>query len=112
MSRLNRIAMPLMAVAMMSSVPVAALAQNSLTRNYLDYTVSVQDMRSTAGGPEKVGYRDGLDAAQLDTLARRTVFYKKSHLYVHPPVKRAARVLYRLSFQAGYEAAMAEGAAS
>jgi hypothetical protein len=91
MSRLNRIAMPLMAVAMMSSVPVAAPAQNSLTRNYLDYTVSVQDMRSTAGGPEKVGYRDGLDAAQLDTLARHGLLQEVSPVCSPAGETRSAR---------------------
>ena len=112
MNKVIRIATPLMAVAIMSSAPNMALAQNSQTGNNSANTVSVQDMRAPASGPEKQGYQDGMTAAKLDKIANRPISYKTSHLYVHPPVKGNDRDAYRSSFQAGYEAALAQKAAS
>ncbi|MGD0796619.1 MAG: hypothetical protein ABR910_02745 [Acidobacteriaceae bacterium] len=113
MSKITRIATPLMAVAMMTSVPFLALAQNSLTgSDNKANTVAVPDMRAQADGPQKQAYQDGVEAAKLDRLAKRPISYKTSHLYLHPPVKGDARDAYRTSFQAGYEAAVAQGAAS
>jgi len=113
MSKLTRFATPLMAVAIMSSVPFMALAQNSQTGNQTQ-TSAVQDWNTPPAGTEQAqqGYRDGIEAAKLDKLANRPVSFKVSHLYVHPPVKSDARDAYRSAFQAGYEAAVAHGATS
>jgi hypothetical protein len=109
MSKFTRIATPLMAVAIMTSVPFLALAQNSLTgSDNKANTVAVPQ----ADGPQKQGYQDGMEAAKLDKLAKRPISYKTSHLYVHPPVKNDVRDVYRSSFQAGYEAAVSQGASS
>jgi hypothetical protein len=112
MNKAIRIATPLMAVAIMSSAPFMTLAQSSQTGNNTANTVAVQDMRAPASGAEKLGYQDGMEAAKLDKVANRPISYKTSHLYLHPPVKAADRDAYRSSFQAGYEAAVAHGAAS
>jgi len=113
MNKLTRIATPLMAVAIMTSVPFLALAQNSLVgSDNKANTVAVPDMHALADGPQKQGYQDGMEAAKLDKLAKRPISYKTSHLYVHPPVKNDVRDVYRSSFQAGYEAVLSQGAAS
>ena len=113
MSKLTRFATPLIAVAIMSSVPFMTLAQSSPAGNQTQNNAT-QDWNTPPPGTEQAqqGFRDGIEAAKLDKLANRKVDAKASHLYVHPPVKRAARVLYGLSFQAGYEAALAKEAAS
>ena len=112
MSKLTRIATPLMAVAIMSSVPFMALAQNSQSGNQTQN--SVQDWNTPPAGTEQEqqGYRDGIQAAQLDKLANRKIDAKTSHLYVNPPVKKDARDAYRNAFENGYKAAVAHGAAS
>jgi hypothetical protein len=57
----------------------------------------------------QVAYRDGIESAQLDKVANRKIDAKSSHLYLHPPVKAAAKDEYRSSFVAGYEAAVKHG---
>jgi hypothetical protein len=113
MSKLTRIATPLIAVAIMSSVPFIALAQNSQAGNQTQNTAT-QDWNTPPAGTEQAqqGYRDGIEAAKLDKLANRKIDAKASHLYVHPPVKGDARDAYRSAFEAGYQAAVAHGAAS
>jgi hypothetical protein len=113
MSKLTRIATPLIAVAIMSSVPFMALAQNSQAGNQTQ-TNATQDWNTPPAGTEQAqqGYRDGIEAAKLDTLAKRKVDAKASHLYQHPPVKGDARDAYRSAFEAGYAAAVAHGATS
>ena len=115
MSKLTRIATPLMAVAIMSSVPFMALAQNSQSGNQTqNNNAAVQDWNTPPAGTEQAqqGYRDGIEAAKLDKLANRKIDAKTSHLYVNPPVKKDARDAYRSAFQSGYEAAVAHGPAS
>jgi outer membrane murein-binding lipoprotein Lpp len=103
MKKLIRIATPLIAVALMSGAPLFAHAQNNQAA-----TSQVQDWNTPPAGTEQAqqGYRDGLQAAQLDKAAKRKIDAKSSHLYVHPPVKGAVRDEYRSSFVSGYEAAV------
>ncbi|WP_158794520.1 hypothetical protein [Granulicella sp. L60] len=103
MKKLIRIATPLIAVALMSGAPLFAHAQNNQAT-----TSQVQDWNTPPAGTEQAqqGYRDGLQAAQLDKAAKRKIDAKSSHLYVHPPVKGTARDEYRSSFVSGYEAAV------
>jgi hypothetical protein len=113
MSKLTRIATPLIAVAIMSSAPFIALAQNSQTGNQT--STAAQEWNSPPAGTEQAqqGYRDGIEAAKLDTLAKRKIDAKSSHLYVHPPVKgKDATDAYRSAFESGYQAALKHGAAS
>jgi hypothetical protein len=113
MSKLTRIATPLIAVAIMSSVPFITLAQNSPAGNQTQNSAS-QDWNTPPAGTEQAqqGYRDGIQAATLDTLAKRKIDAKSSHLYLRPPVKGDARDAYRSSFEAGYQAAIQHKAAS
>jgi len=110
MKKLIRIATPLIAVAMMTSVPMLSLAQNTQTQNS-----SVQDWNTPPAGTEQAqaGYRDGIQAAQLDKAANRKLDAKSSFLYVHPKVKKGpARDAYLSNFEAGYNAALQHGATS
>ena len=113
MSKLTRIATPLMAVAIMSSVPFMALAQNSQLGNQTQNNAT-QDWNTPPPGTEQAqqGYRDGIQAAKLDKLANRKIDAKTSHLYLNPPVKKDATDAYRSAFQSGYDAAIAHGATS
>jgi len=114
MSKVTRIATPLIAVAIMSSVPFITLAQNSPAGNQTQNSAA-QDWNTPPAGTEQAqqGYRDGIEAAKLDTLAKRKIDAKSSHLYLHPPVKGAeAQSQYRSAFEAGYEAAIKHGATS
>ena len=113
MRKLTRFATPLMAVAIMSSVPFMALAQNSQQGNQVQNSTT-EDWNTPPAGTEQAqqGYRDGIQAAQLDKLTNRKLDPKVSHLYVHPPVKGDARDAYRSAFEAGYQAAVKHGAAS
>jgi hypothetical protein len=113
MSKLNRLATPLIAVAIMSSVPFVALAQNSQAGNETKNN-AVQEWNAPPAGTEQSqqGYRDGIEAAKLDMLAKRKIDAKASHLYQHPPVKGDARDAYRSAFEAGYQAALKHGATS
>jgi hypothetical protein len=100
MKTLIRMTTSLIAAALMSGAPLFAQAQSTQTQ------VQSQDWNTPPEGSEQQGYRDGIQAAQLDKAAKRKIDAKSSHLYVHPPVKRAARDEYRTSFVAGYEAAV------
>ncbi len=111
--KLTRIAAPLMAVALMSSAPFFALAQNN--SNTVDAKAAAQDWNTPPAGTEQAqqGYRDGIQAAQLDKLAKRKIDAKASHLYVHPPASvkgDSAKDAYRNSFEAGYNAALKHSA--
>jgi hypothetical protein len=115
MKKLNKLAMPLVAAALLGSAPFFALAQNAAQNNNTVVTAAGQDWSSPPAGTEQAqqGYRDGIQAAKLDTLTHRTVDAKVSHLYVHPPVKGNDAVnQYRQSFVAGYNAAVAHATAS
>jgi hypothetical protein len=103
MKKLIRMATPLMAVALMSGAPLFAHAQNNQAP-----TTQVQDWNTPPPGTEQAqqGYRDGIEAAQLDKTAKRKIDAKSSHLYLHPPVKGAARDEYRANFVSGYDAAV------
>ncbi len=112
MKKLTRFATPLIAVAIMSSVPFLSLAQSSQPGNQTQNS-SVQEWNTPPAGTEQAqqGFRDGIEAAKLDTLAKRKIEAKASHLYMHPPVKGDAKDAYRSAFEAGYKAALAHGAA-
>ena len=110
--QLIRIATPLIAVAMLSSVPFMTLAKSATQNNTINAS---QDWNTPPAGTEQAqqGYRDGIQAAKLDTVAKRKIDAKSSHLYVHPPVKGDdATNAYRSAFEAGYNAAVAHGATS
>lgn len=102
MTKLTRIATtPLIAVAMFASTSMVSLAQTAQDQNNPSMS------SATNGGPEQdQAYRDGVQAATLDKVAKRKIDAKSSHLYVHPPVKKEARDAYRNSFQKGYEKAV------
>jgi hypothetical protein len=100
--KLTRIATPLIAVALMSGASFFAHAQT--TQN----AAQTEEWNTPPAGTEQAqqGYRDGVEAAQLDRAAKRKIDAKVSHLYVHPPVKGGARDEYRSGFTSGYEAAV------
>jgi hypothetical protein len=109
MKKLTRIATPLMAVAIMTSVPFMTLAQSSPTTGSQTQNNATQDWNTPPAGTEQAqqGYRDGIEAAKLDTVAKRKIDAKASHLYMHPPVKGNDAVnAYRSAFEAGYNAAV------
>ncbi len=103
MNKLTRFATPLIAVALMSGASFFAHAQTTQKQNS-----AVQEWNTPPQGTEQAqqGYRDGIEAAQLDRAAKRKIDAKASHLYNHPPVKGAARDEYRSGFAAGYDAAV------
>jgi hypothetical protein len=105
MKKLIRMATPVMAMALLSGSTLFAHAQNTPMQ---PSTAQSADWNNPPAGSEqaKQGYRDGIEAAQLDQAAKRKIDAKASHLYVHPPVKGAARDEYRASFAAGYDAAV------
>ncbi|HUD21486.1 MAG TPA: hypothetical protein VMQ60_01470 [Acidobacteriaceae bacterium] len=108
MKKLTRIATPLIAVAIMTSVPFMTLAQSSQAGNQTQNSAT-QDWNTPPPGTEQAqqGYRDGIEAAKLDTQAKRKIDAKSSHLYLHPPVKGTDAVnTYRSAFQSGYDAAV------
>ena len=102
----TRFAVPVIALALTSIAPAFVHAQAS-TQNQ-SQNASVPDWNTPPAGTEQAqqGYRDGILAAQLDVAAKRKIDAQSSHLYVHPPVKGAARDEYRTSFTAGYQAAL------
>ena len=107
MNKLTRIVTPLIAVAILASCTLETLAQNQNDNKAADYA------SAPAGNPEQEqAYRDGVEAAKLDALAKRKVDATASHLYVHPPVKKGARDAYRETFKNGYEAAVKKAATS
>ena len=103
MNKTIRMATPLIAVALMSGASFFADAQNNQAP-----APQSQSWNTPPAGTEQAqsAYRDGVEAAQLDKAAHRKIDAKSSHLYLHPPVKGAARDEYRTNFTAGYEAAV------
>jgi hypothetical protein len=94
---------PLIAVAMMTSVPMSSLAENPAGNNGTNTASAQVDANSK-------GYKDGMEAFKLDKLAGRPIGAKTSHLYKNPPVKDGfVRDQYRAQFEAGYNAAMSQG---
>jgi hypothetical protein len=95
--------MSLTAMAMLSTAPLFVHAQMNNNNQ-----AQVQDWNTPPAGTEQAqqGYRDGIEAAKLDTAAKRKIDAKASHLYVHPPVKGEARDAYRSSFTEGYQTAL------
>ena len=94
-----------LALASMIVIPASAQIQSQSNNAPVNQT---QDWNTPPAGTEQAqqGYRDGVEAAQLDRAAKRPIDAKVSHLYVHPPVKGAAKDGYRTSFTAGYNAAV------
>ncbi len=114
MNNLTRTATTLLAAAMLSSAPFMALAQTAQAGTQPQNNAA-QDWNTPPTGTEQAqqGYRDGIVAAKLDTLAKRKVDAKSSHLYLHPPVKGNDAVnAYRSAFESGYQAAVQHGATS
>ena len=114
MKRLNKLVAPMVVMALAGSASSFVLAQNAAQNGNAVVKVATQDWNTPPAGSEQAqqGYRDGLEAAKLDTLTNRKIDARASHLYVHPPVKGNAVDQYRQSFEAGYKAAVAHGAAS
>jgi len=104
-NKLTRIAMPLIAVTMMCSLPGVMLAQTAPAATQKSAT---QDWKTPPAGSEQAqkAYADGILAAQIDKAANRKVDAKSSHQYQHPPVKAYAQAEYRAAFASGYEAAV------
>jgi hypothetical protein len=102
MNKFIRIAIPLIVVALMSSAPIFAHAQNQPA------PTATQSWNTPPPGTEQEqsAYRDGVQSALADKLANRKVDAKTSNLYVHPPVKKQNRDEYRANFTKGYEAAV------
>jgi hypothetical protein len=106
MSKLSRIATPLIAVAIMSSVPFMALAQNSPKGNATQSSTTTQDWKTPPAGNAQTqkGYLDGVEGAMLDALAKRKIGATTSYRYMHPPVKSREQYEYRAGFMVGYAA--------
>ena len=107
MKKVLRFTAPVIALALMSIAPAFVRAQNS-TQNNQTQNAPTEDWNTPPAGTEQAqqGYRDGIQALQLDTAAKRKIDAQSSYLYLHPPVKGAAKDQYRASFVAGYQAAM------
>jgi hypothetical protein len=115
MSRTTRIATPLLAVAFMSGASFVALAQNSPTNTLAGNKTETSatdsmNVQIAASPQSQQGYKDGTEAAKLDTLAKRKLDARASHLYTHPPVKGKDADAYRSGFEAGYQAALKQSA--
>jgi hypothetical protein len=100
--KMNRIAATCIAVLM--SAPMIAAAQQAQSQN--------DDWMSPPAGTEQAqAFKDGIEAAKLDTAAKRPVNPTTSYLYNHPPVKKSAdKDAYRNTFTDGYKAAVAHNA--
>jgi hypothetical protein len=106
MKKTIRFTVPVIALALMSTAPAFVHAQASEKTNQ-SQNAAVEWNTPPAGTEQaQQGFRDGIEAAQLDRAAKRKIEAKSSHLYVHPPVKGNAKDEYRSSFVAGYEAAL------
>jgi hypothetical protein len=115
MKKLNKLVVPMVAAALAGSVSSFAPAQSAAQGNNAVVKAAAQDWNTPPAGSEQAqqGYRDGVQAAKLDTMVKRKIDAKASHLYVHPPVKGDDAVnQYRQSFEAGYNTAVAHGATS
>jgi hypothetical protein len=110
MSKLTRIATPLIAVSMMCSLPTMVLAQTApAPAPAPTQTSATPNWKTPPAGSEQAqkAYLDGLLAMKVDKAANRKVDAKSSHQYVHPPVRGVyAQTEYRTAFVSGYEAAM------
>jgi len=114
MKKLTQLVTPLAAAVLMFGASTFAPAQNGMQNNTI-VKEAAQDWSAPPAGSEqaKQGYRDGIQAAKLDTMVKRKIDAKASHLYAHPPVKGNDAVNeYRQSFEAGYNTALAHTAAS
>jgi hypothetical protein len=102
----NRIVTSAIALAILSIAPAFVHAQASQNQNQTQ-KAAVEDWNTPPAGTEQTqqGYRDGIQAFQLDLIAKRKIDAQASHLYVHPPVKNDVRDSYRASFVQGYQAA-------
>jgi hypothetical protein len=101
-----RFTAPVVALAIMSIAPAFVHAQT--TQKQTQNAPAVADWNTPPAGTEQAqqGYRDGIQAAQLDLAAKRKIDAQSSHLYLHPPVKGAAQAEYRANFVNGYQAAL------
>ncbi len=105
---MTRIATSLMAVTMMTApMMMAAQSSQNQTQNAAQNTAQDDWMTPPAGSEQAQAYKDGIEAAKLDTVAKRPVDAQKSYLYNHPPVKGADKDAYRSTFTQGYKAAVA-----
>jgi hypothetical protein len=106
MKKALRFTAPVIALALMSIAPAFVRAQ-ATTNNNQTQNASAEDWSTPPAGTEQAqAYRDGIQALQLDTAAKRKIDAQSSYLYLHPPVKGAAKDQYRASFVAGYQAAV------
>jgi hypothetical protein len=107
MKKVLRFTAPVIALALMSIAPAFVRAQ-ATTNNNQTQNASTEDWNTPPAGTEQAqqGYRDGIQALQLDKTAKRKIDAQSSYLYLHPPVKGAAKDEYRASFVSGYQAAM------
>src|ERR1700733_14016285 len=99
MKKAIRFTAPVIALALMSIAPAFVRAQAS-TNNNQTQNAPMQDWNTPPAGTEQAqqGYRDGIQALQLDQAAKRKIDAQSSYLYNHPPVKGAAKDQYRASF--------------
>ncbi len=105
MMKITRFAMPLIAAAVMTA-PMMVVAQSSTMSNQNN---NQSTMNMPAADQNSQAYKDGIEAAKLDTVAKRTIDPQASYLYNHPPVKKAAdKEAYRSTFTQGYKAALAQ----
>ncbi len=106
MKKTMSITTSVIALAIMSIAPAFVHAQTS--QNQKQNAPAVADWNTPPAGTEQSqqGYKDGIQAAQLDLAAKRKIDAQSSHLYLHPPVKGAARDEYRANFINGYQAAL------
>lgn len=106
MKKMIGFATPLMAAVLMTGATVATHAQSAAQNTQ-------EPAAMQAGNPESQqanqAYEDGKMAAKLDTVAKRPIDAKTSHLYKKPPVKGAAQAEYRTSFEKGYNDALKSG---
>jgi hypothetical protein len=106
MNKVLRFTAPVIALALMSIAPAYVRAQ-ATTNNNQTQNATTEDWNTAPAGTEQAqAYHDGIQALQLDTVAKRKIDAQSSYLYLHPPVKGAAKDQYRASFVAGYQAAM------
>jgi hypothetical protein len=110
MKKTIRFVMPLAVAAILASSSVMTLAQQTQSSN-----TTAQYNGAFAGSPEQEqAYKDGMEAAKLDTLAKRKIDPTSSHLYKNPPtrVKKDQRDAYRTAFTSGYNKAINDAKAN
>ncbi len=106
MKKVLRFTAPVIALALMSIAPAYVRAQATTNNNQTQNATTEDWSNPPAGSEQAQAYHDGIQALQLDTAAKRKIDAQSSYLYLHPPVKGAAKDQYRASFVAGYQAAM------